>query len=203
MAVTPGPIATGILFLGSPRPLANALAFAAAFLLVYAGLAAFVLVVAGAADEPLVDQPTKNRITPVIGLLLLAVALLVWLRGRGRPPHRPRWLDRVEDASPREALGLGVALAVLNPNIPILLAGLATIAAADVSSAGEFWGAVLLLAASQLGLTGPILWYAAQPAAARGLGRVKDWLARYERLVDLGVLVVLGALFTLSGLSGS
>jgi hypothetical protein len=84
-----------------------------------------VLITARAADEPLVADRTKNRITLVIGLLLLGLALLAWLRGRGRPPHRPRWLDMVDTANPREALGLGLglALAVLNPNIPIRRAG--------------------------------------------------------------------------------
>jgi threonine/homoserine/homoserine lactone efflux protein len=203
LAATPGAIATGILFLGSKQALANAIAFAAAFSLVYAGLAAVVLLIAGAADEPLIDDRTKSIVTLAIGLLLLALALLVWLRGRGRPPQRPRWLDMVDTANPREALGLGVALAVLNPNIPILLGGLTTIAAADVSAADEFWGTVFLLAASQLGLAGPILWYVARPASAsRSLDRIKDWLARHEKLVDLGLLVVFGALFALSGLRG-
>jgi FtsH-binding integral membrane protein len=203
LALTPAAIATGILFLGSKRPLANAIAFAAAFSLVYAGLAAVVLAAAGAASQPLVDDRTKNGITLAIGLLLLALALVAWLRARGRPPHRPRWLDMVDTASPREALGLGVALAVLNPNVPILLAGLATITAADVSTTDQVVGAVFLLAASQVGLAGPILWYMVRPAAAgRGLDRVKDWLARHERLVDLGVLLVFGALFTLTGLAG-
>jgi threonine/homoserine/homoserine lactone efflux protein len=203
LAVTPAAIATGILFLGSKRPLGNAIAFAAAFSLVYAGLAAVVLGAAHAATEPLIAERTKNAITLAIGLLLLFLALLAWLRGRGRPPHRPRWLDMVEDASPREALGLGVALAVLNPNIPILLAGLATVTAADVSTADRIVGAVFLLAASQLGLVGPMAWYVARPAAAgRDLDRIRDWLARHERPVDLGVLVVFGVLFTATGLGG-
>jgi hypothetical protein len=149
------------------------------------------------------DPGTKDRITLVIGLLLLALALLAWLRGRGRPPRRPCWLDMVETASPIEALGLGVAMAVLNPNIPILLAGLSTIGAANVGLGQQLWGTAFLLAGSQVGLVGPILWFVARPAsAARGLGRIREWLARHEKLVDLGVLVVFGLLFTLSGLRG-
>lgn len=203
LAVTPAAIATGILFLSSKRPLGNAIAFSAAFSLVYAGLAALALFVAQASTGPLIGQGTRHRLTLAIGLLLLALALVLWLRGRGRPPHRPRWLDMVEDASPREAFGLGVAIAVVNPNIPILLGGLATIAAADVSTAAQVAGAVLLLAGSQLGLMGPILWYVARPASAgRGLTRAREWLARHERPVDLGVLVVFGLLFTASGLRG-
>ena len=109
----------------------------------------------------------------------------------------------VETANPAEALGLGVAMAVLNPNIPILLAGLSTIAAAGVTLAEQFWGAAFLLAGSQVGLIGPIMWFVLRPAsAARGLGRFTGWLARHERLVNLGVLVVFGLLFTAKGLAG-
>jgi hypothetical protein len=39
-------------------------------------------------------------------------------------------------------------------------------------------------------------------SAARGLGRVTDWLTRHDRLVDLGVLVVFGPLLTAKGLAG-
>ena len=61
----------------------------------------------------------------------------------------------------------------------------------------------MLLAGSQVGLTGPIVWFVVRPAsAARGLGRVTDWLTRHDRLVDLGVLVVFGPLFTAKGLAG-
>lgn len=109
----------------------------------------------------------------------------------------------VETASPIEALGLGVAMAVLNPNIPILLAGLSTIGVANVGLGQQLWGTAFLLAGSQVGLVGPILWFVARPAsAACGLGRIREWLARHEKLVDLGVLVVFGLLFTLSGLRG-
>ena len=145
LAVTPTAIATGILFLGSQRPFANAVAFAAAFSLIYAGLSVLVLVLAYGATEPLVDPHAKSVVTLAIGLLLLALALLTGPRPGRRPRRQPRWLAMIDDADPREAFGLGVALAVLNPNIPILLGGLTTIVAADVSAAAQFWGAVLLL----------------------------------------------------------
>jgi hypothetical protein len=98
---------------------------------------------------------------------------------------------------------LGLVLAVLNPDVPILLAGLATIAAAGVPGGEQLAGVVFLLAGAQVGLAGPILWFVVRPAAAaRGLGRAREWLARHERPVDLGVLSVFGALFTLKGVAG-
>jgi hypothetical protein len=117
-----------LLVLASKRPLANAISYAAAFSLVYAGLSLVVLVVAHSSE------------------------------GAGMDPGR---------------------------------------------LAQQLWGTAFLLAGSQVGLVGPILWYVARPAsAARGLGRIREWLARHEELVDLGVLVVFGLLFTFSGLRG-
>jgi threonine/homoserine/homoserine lactone efflux protein len=203
LAVTPAAIAAGILFLSSKRPLANAIAFAAAFSVVYAAIAGVVLAAAQAATEPLVDERTKQVITLAVGLLLLGLALVTLLRQGGGRPERPRWMEAVEQARPAGAFGLGLALAVLNPNVPILLAGLTTIVAAEVSGADHLAGVVFLLLGSQLGLAGPILWYVVRPASAgRGLDRLKGWLARHARLVDLGVLGVFGALFTLKGLAG-
>ena len=49
----------------------------------------------------------------------------------------------------------------------------------------------------------PILCFAARPASpGRILGRVKDWLGHHERLVDLSVLFIFGALFAIKGLTG-
>ena len=59
------------------------------------------------------------------------------------------------------------------------------------------------MAASELGLLGPVLWYVGhRESAARGLLRAKAWLARNEHQVDIAVLVVFGALFTARGAAG-
>lgn len=206
LVVTPAAIAAVILFLTSKRPVANAVAYASPFLLVYAGLAAVVLLLSAAATDPLISARTKHFVMLAVGLLLLGLAAWNVVRqdqSEGMPRRRPGWTARVESATPPMALGIGLVLAGLNPNMPILLAGLATVAAAEVSTGSQVVGAAFLVVASQVGLAGPILWYVLHPeAAARGLNRVKSWLAVHTRAVDLGVLTVFGTVFTVKGLAG-
>ena len=184
---------------GSQRPLGNALAFAAAFSLVYAGLSAVVLVMAQASDEPLVDPRAKSRITLAIGLLLLVMALIGWLRGAaGRPTGRGGWTWLTPPGRPRPWSWGGHRRA--QPNTPILLGGLSAISAADVSPAEQSWG-------------WPSCWPApgrpdrSDPVVRRPARRrprpwpVQGLADRHERLVDLGVLAGFGALFTLKGLT--
>jgi hypothetical protein len=93
--------------------------FAAAFSLVYAGLAAIVLVTARAATELLVDDRTTNRVTPVIGPPLLGLAgPILW--HLARPTSARRRLGRVKDwlGHHERRLDLGVLLVVGRPVHP-------------------------------------------------------------------------------------
>lgn len=203
LALTPAAIASTVLFLSSTRPLANSIAFASAFALIYAVIAAATLAAAAGASGAVVPDTTKAVLTLIVGIVLLALAAAGVLHGHAGPPTRtPGWMRAIDTAGPRVAFGLGLALAVLNPNIPILIAGLATILAAGVSGGDEVLGAAFLLVASQLGLAGPILWFAARRASAqRGLATVRAWLGRHEHIVNLAVLLAFGGLFTIKGLA--
>lgn len=204
LAITPAAIASCILFLGSKRPVANAVAFAAAFALVYALIAAAILAASQSASGEIVPEETKAALTLVVGIVLLALAGAGEMRGQAGPAtHTPGWMRAIDTAGPRVAFGVGLALAVLNPNIPILIAALATVAAAGVSEGQEVVAAAVLVAASQLGLAGPIAWFVThRNSATGGLVAVKAWLGRHEHVVNLAVLLVFGVLFTVKGLSG-
>jgi threonine/homoserine/homoserine lactone efflux protein len=205
LALTPTAIAASILFLSSKRPVANALAFAAPFALVYSTLAVLALIAAHSSAEPLLSEGAKHWITFLIGLVLLAAAVRSWLTGRHpvATATKSKVLEAVDSANPLSAFGIGLAIAVLNPNIPILFAGLATIVAAEVSTADRIVGAAFLVLASEVGILGPVVWYMVQPRAARrGLGRVRSWLALHQHAVNLAVLVFFGAVFALKGLGG-
>lgn len=179
LALTPAAIAAGILLLSSARPVANATALA--FALVYAGISAAVLAVAASSSGPLLSERTKSLIEIGVGGLLIALAAGTMLRGRAGQHKPSRLLGNLDRVRPRQAFGLGPVLATLNPNVPILIAGLAVIGAADLTTAGRIVGVIFLVAASQLGLAGPILWYLAHPErAARGLGRLRTWIGQYE-----------------------
>ena len=178
LAITPAAIATTILFLGSTRQVANALAFTTPFALVYGAFAMIVLVASAQSSKPLVGDHTKHVVSLLAGLLLLELALGTWLRGR----HAHR----------------GPV-----PNVASLTAGLATIGAADVSEAAQVGGAVFLVAGSLVGLLGPILWYVLRrDSAEQALARSNAWLGQHEHQVNSAVLVVFGVLFTAKGAVG-
>jgi Sap, sulfolipid-1-addressing protein len=205
LAVTPAAVAAGILFLGSRRPTADDVAFIAPFVLVYAAIATAVLVANHKTADPLVDAHGKAVGSLLVGLLLLALAGLAEVRHRRHPdaPHKAGLVDRIDGAGPRSAFGIGLVLAVLNPNVAILLGGLAAVTAADVALADELVGAAFLVLSSVALLVGPLVWYLVRrESAERGLARIKAWLGRHQRAVNLGVLVVFGVIFTLKGLAG-
>lgn len=204
LAATPAAVAVGIMFLTSNRPVANAVAFAVAFAVVYVVLSTLVLVIVHASPEPLIDQRVKAVVTLVVGLLLLVLAISALRRhDRLDQPRRSGFMARAEHATPRQACTLGLVLAVVNPNVPILFAGLATISAAGATVGASVAGVLLLLLGAEIGLLGPVLWYLAGPArATSGLARVKNWLGRHEKAVELAVLVVFGLVFTVKGVAG-
>ena len=137
-----------------------------------------------------------------VGLLLLAGLTEVRHRRAG-PGRRPRLLTKVDTATPSRAFSLGLLLAVLNPNIPILLGGLATIVAAHVSLAGRIIGAMVLIAGAELGILGPLVWFLARRVpATRALDQAKGGLSRHEHVIDLTVLIVFGIVFTVKGVTG-
>lgn len=198
LAVTPAVIVTCVLFLSSRRPVANALWFAVPFAVVYTVLAVIVLTVAQAGSEPLIDTRTKHWVGLSVGLLLLAIAGLTYLRGRNTgSAEEPQWVKRIDSATTRTAIVVGVAEAVVNPNVAILISGLVTVAAAELSLASQYAGAEFLVIASLVGILVPVLWYAIKQESASGrLARVRELLARHQRALNIGVLLVFGLAFT-------
>lgn len=203
LAITPTAIVLGILFLGSKRAISNALAYAAGFALVYGGVAALVVGAAAAAEEPLLSDHDKAVAAVVAGAVLLLLGLLTLGRSRRRRgPLKPsRILAMIDDANELEAFGIGLVTSILNPNVPILLGGLAAVAAADVEVAGHVVAASVLVGASLLGLVGPVVWYAIdRDRAEAGLGRLRAWLGRHQTAVNLAVLFGFGGIFLTKGL---
>lgn len=201
LIITPAAIAAGILLLGTSRPFANALSFVAGFAAVYSIISVIVVSVAATRTEPLLTTKTKGIIEIVVGLVLLGLAV-VTIRGRHQRPAREAkkgFLSRLSDATPPFAFGAGATLATLNPNIPILIAGLAVVAASDT---GHVIGAVLLVLASVLGILMALLWRLLMPeTAARYLERVKLWIGAHERAINVAMLVVFGTAFVVKGLA--
>ena len=111
-------------------------------------------------------------------------------------------MTAIDTATPPRALALGAALALANPNLAILLAGLAVIAATALPVLDQVLAAAFLVVAAAVALVAPVLAYALAPRpVSLALTRIKDWLLRHQRIINIVVFIGFGALFALRGLT--
>lgn len=202
VALSPFAVVPAILLLLSPRGVASASAFLGGW---FAGLVGSTLVVAWLGDllPAREDDPAWlawARI--VLGLVLLALALQSWLR-RGSPGKDRPWMTALSTAAPGRALTLGLVLSVANPKILFLsiAAGLTISGAAGPGIAVAATLVYAVVASSTILL--PIV------ASAVGgdrvvvpLARLRDWLVRHNAAVMAIVLLALGVLVLVEGISG-
>lgn len=203
LALAPTAVVVCVMFLGSRWPIANGLAFAAPFVLIYGSLSVIVLALGEERSEPLISADTKHLILLVTGSVLLASGLRMLLRRAMLPSMQPAWMRTVETASPPKAFGFGVVLAIVNPSVPILIGGLAIVAAAEVETLGRVTAVVVLILAAEAGIAGPIGWYWVNSThAADSLQRLKAWIMERQRVLNGSVLLIFGTIFAAHGLAG-
>lgn len=215
LAVTPAAVVACLLLLGSSHPFRNVIMLATPFLALY-GLLAVAAVAAGRTADVSSDDPSTIRgwLSLVIGVLFLAAAAVSWFRplrqsvgprsaGAVGPASttEPGWVSRLRDPSPRLVLGAGALLAVVNPNVAILISGLGIVVTADVAFGVQAGGVALLLAASMIDFVVPALVFVLAGARGRGwLESATRWLLAHNRVIGIVVLLVFGVLFVGRGL---
>lgn len=202
LVVTPAAVIACLMLLGSSHPFRNVAALGGSFLVVYAVISAAVLAAGDAGDASAGDS-ARGWVSAVVGVLFLVGGLWSWLR----PGHRrvagsePGWVARLGDPPLRLVVGLGLVLAVVNPNVAILASGLVVVVTAGFSTSEQAGGVVLLLAASVLDFVVPTLVFVlAGSRGRRGLRRATGWLLDHNHVIGIVVLVVFGLLFIGRGL---
>ncbi len=129
VAISPVPIIAVILMLFSQKARVNGPAFLVGWVVALAAVSAVVYVLSHdgnvATSSTASDSVSWGKIA--LGVVLLALARRNWRKrpGPGEEATMPKWLATVESVSPVKALGLGVALAAVNPKNLILTAGAA------------------------------------------------------------------------------
>lgn len=205
LIVTPLAIIGTFLLLQSAQPVPNAAAFGGGFALVY-GIVAVAVLVGGAAAGAHGTEGASTLAAVlgiVIGSLFLLAAIVTWVR---RPAERrdraPRWATKLETAHPRGAFLTGLGLAILNPNIVILLSGLAIVVADSEGTGMRLAGAAVLVVAALLDIAVPIgVYVALGDRAERPMERAKTWLIAHTRVITIGMLAVLGIVFVVRGIN--
>ncbi|MFE6862421.1 GAP family protein [Nocardia sp. NPDC057668] len=199
LLITPGAVIGCILLLHSRRPIPNAAAFGAAFVLVYAMIAISALL-GGASDPGATPEEVSHGAGLVVGLLFLAVGC--WTATRKPPPvgSRPRLLAELESAGPRKAFVIGIALAVINPNLFIMMAAMSSISSSGSGAGAALVATLALLVAASLDFLIPMGVFVILGERARtALDRAETWMLAHSRALSLGVLFGFGALFTVRG----
>ncbi|OQQ34417.1 GAP family protein [Prescottella equi] len=195
MAVTPAAIAGCVLLLQTERPLANALAFATAFMIAYTAIGVAALL-GGATHDTSRSGDVSHWAGLGVGLIFVAFGVGQLVRRRSPPDTGPEWMQQLSNAKPRGAFIMGAALSIVNPNLAIMISGTTVIAAADTTPGTAVFGTVLLLLAAGLDFLVPIgVYLAFGDRAKSALSAVKEWMITHERPLTLTVFFGFGALF--------
>ncbi|WP_054812861.1 GAP family protein [Nocardia arizonensis] len=200
LLVTPAAVVGCVLLLQSGNAVRNAYIFGAAFLLVYSQIGVAGLL--GGAGEPHAASPAvAHWVGLLVGLLFLAIGAWLLLRRPVRGGRPPGWAGELGSAVTRKAFAVGLVLAVLNPNLLIMLSGVSVIAGSGVGVGGAIGATALLLFCAALDFLIPIGMYILLGVRARAvLDVVKRWMVVHDRLLAVCVFVGFGLLFTGRGL---
>ncbi|MFB7676019.1 GAP family protein [Kitasatospora purpeofusca] len=202
IALSPVPVVPAIFLLFTPRPRAAAGMFLAGWvagiLVVASALAALAVYIEAHEETPTWAPWTKTG----LGAVLLLVAVRQWRSGPAK--GTPAWMTTLTDATPAKALRLGVLLSGVNPKVVLLsaAAGL-TIGAAELGAVRTVAAVAVFTAVSAATVALPLLLHlVAGERVLVPLGRARRWLELHNSAVTAVVLVVIGVLLVLDGISG-
>jgi threonine/homoserine/homoserine lactone efflux protein len=211
MAISPIPIIALVLVLTAKRGRITGPAFLLGWLCALAVLGAIVLCIAGPANADSSGSPATwvSWLKIVLGVLLLALAVQQF---RGRPADgdaaaMPKWMASVDTIKPPAALGLGAALAVVNPkNLLLGVGGATTIAQTGISGGEQAVAYAVFALIGTLGVGIPVvIYFALGDRSAKILGVIKDWMGKNNAVIMAVLCLLIGVKLigdAISGLAG-
>jgi Sap, sulfolipid-1-addressing protein len=194
VAISPVPIIAVILMLFSQKARVNGPAFLVGWVVALTAVSAIVYVLSHdgnvATSSTASDSVSWGKIA--LGVLLLAMARRNWRKrpASGEEATMPKWLATVETVSPVKALGLGVALAAVNPKNLILTAGAAAGLAQvpGLTTTDAVVAIAVFVVIASLTIAGPVVYALVGGARAKAtLDSAKTWLTTHNAAV-MGVL---------------
>lgn len=113
----------------------------------------------------------------------------------------PAWAGMLRDPPLKLVATAGLLIAVLNPNVAILVSGLGIVLTAEVPTSQQAFGVAFLLAASMVDFAVPVLIFVMAGKAGRAwLQTVTAWLLAHNHVIGIVVLAAFGTLFTVRGI---
>lgn len=208
VALSPVPIVSVVLMLGTPRARSNGPAFVVGWIVGLAAVGSIVLLVSSGANASENGEPANwvNWLKLALGLVLLLIAVKQW---RGRPAggdqaQLPKWMQAIETFTPPKAAGLGVLLSAVNPKNLLLVVSAAAAIAQTGASAGD--QAVALAIFVLIGTLGPgapvVLYFALGQRSKQLLDRLKSWMSAHNAAIVAVLCLVIGAKLIGDAISG-
>ena len=208
VALSPVPIVSVVLMLGTPRARSNGPAFVIGWIVGLAAVGSIVLLLSGGANASENGEPANwvNWLKLALGLVLLLIAVKQW---RGRPAggdqaQLPKWMQAIETFTPPKAAGLGVLLSAVNPKNLLLVVSAAAVIAQTGASAGD--QAVALAIFVLIGTLGPgapvVLYFALGQRSKQLLDRLKSWMSAHNAAIVAVLCLVIGAKLIGDAISG-
>jgi hypothetical protein len=207
--VNPLPIMAVILMLFSARAGEVVPAFLVGWfagLLLIGGLLIFVVPVERLVGTERDPSTLASVVRTILGVGLLWLAALKWqTRPKdGEAAKLPGWVTSLESASPLSALGIGAAMAGVNPkNLVFAVSAAVAIAEWHLARAENAVLLVIYAVVGSLGVLIPAIWRAAGgESAAATLQEWRRWLARNYNVLMGIVFVIFGVMVLSKGVTG-
>jgi threonine/homoserine/homoserine lactone efflux protein len=206
VAISPFPIIAVILMLFTPRARINGPMFGLGWVISLAVVCSVAFALADASDAAAstgtVDTIAWGKV--VFGVVLLALAVRTWRRRPtpGETTEMPKWMTSINTLTPGKALGLGLALAGVNPkNLMLAVAAGTSLAMVGPSAGDAAVALVIFVVVASITIIGPVVYYLVGGASAeRALDQLRDWLATHNDAVMAVLLLVFGINLTMTGL---
>jgi hypothetical protein len=207
VTISPIPIIAEILLLFTKKPVANASAYLAGFVVGVAAVLAGLVAIANAANLS-ESGPSKGSATfqLLLGILLLVAA---GRQFRGRPASgeiapTPKWMQGISEFSPGKSLGIGAAIGAVNPkNIAVGVAAAVAISAGGLSGGQTVVSVVVYVLVAALGVAAPLaLTLALRERAQTVLDGWKTWLGQNNSAVMAVLFLVFGVVLIGKGVAG-
>lgn len=206
VAVSPVAVIATILMLLSKRAGSTSAGFAVGWLLgIFIATVLFVIlssVVSTSDDGP---SATVSWIKLALGVLLLAVGgVKQWRGGRSGEHETPKWMQAVDEMTAAKGLGLGFALAAINPkNLLMCIAAGVSIGSASLATSGAITSILVFTVIASSTVAIPVIGYlVAADRLRKPLANLKVWLQDNNTTVMSVLILVVGVVLIGKGIGG-